>query len=151
MKLTGGGDLGGFAVICNGRRVPLTATGTPGEAVAGIRYRARRLNAALHPTIPVHTPLTFDLVDIRHNRTVSRCTYHAGPPDGTAHSERAADAAEARARRLERFVVETAPSSHATVPPAESNGVFPMTLDLRWPAPGVSPATSPQDDPRDDA
>ncbi len=44
-------------------RVPLTATGKRGEAVAGIRYRARRLSAALHPTIPVHTPLVFDLID----------------------------------------------------------------------------------------
>lgn len=42
-------------VTCNGRRVPLVPTGVPGEMVAGIRYRARMLSAALHPTIPVHT------------------------------------------------------------------------------------------------
>jgi len=45
-----------FVVTCNGRRVPLVPTGTAGEAVAAVRYRARKLSAALHPTIPVHLP-----------------------------------------------------------------------------------------------
>ena len=140
VKLTGTPDLSRYAVACNGRRVPLTPTGTASEAVAGIRYRARRLNAALHPTIPVHTPLTFDLIDMADHRVLSRCTYYAGPPDGSVHTERAANAEEARARRLERFVVAAPPSESAALPVAESNGVFPMTLDLRWPAPGASPA-----------
>src|ERR1700677_2609832 len=43
-----------YLVSCNGRRVPLHPTGEPGEAIAGVRFRARRLSAALPPTIPVH-------------------------------------------------------------------------------------------------
>ena len=135
VKLTGLSVDGRYAVTCNGRRVPLHPTGKPGEAVAGIRYRARRLSAALHPTIPVHTPLTFELIDTWNARCVGRCTYFAGPPDGTVHTTRPADAAEARERRLQRFQVTVPSSETATVPPDENNPVFPMTLDLRWPSP----------------
>ena len=81
-----------YLVACNGRRVPLHPTETAGEAVAGIRYRARKLSAALHPTIPVHTPLTFDLIDTWKDRSTARCTYYAGPPDGSVHATRPVDA-----------------------------------------------------------
>ena len=143
LKVTGlTGDLTGdptnatrFVVACNGRRVPLMPTGTPGEAVAGIRYRARRLSAALHPTIPVHTPLVFDLIDTWKSRSVARCTYFAGPPDGTVHTTRPRDADEARARRLLRFQPSDPPATPMPVPPAEHNPVFAMTLDLRFPPP----------------
>lgn len=141
VKLLGTTIDGRYVVACNGRNVPLHSTGTPGESLAGIRYRARRLNATLHPTIPVHTPLTFDLIDTWHRRTIARCTYHAGEPDGTMHASRPADAAEARARRLRRFVIEPTPTERASVPSPEVNSVFPMTLDLRWPPPaGNSPS-----------
>ena len=137
VKVTGLPPGGHYIVTCNGRKVPLHPTGVPGEAIAGIRYRARRLYAALHPTIPVHTPLVFDLVDTRLRRAVGRCTYFAGPPDGSVHTIRPADAAEAQARRMERFVVaDTAPEAIA-MPAEEHNPVFPMTLDLRWPAPSA--------------
>ena len=135
VKLTGAHVEGRYLVTCNGRRVPLTPTGTPGEFIAGIRYRARRLYAALHPTIPVHTPLVFDLIDTFTSRSVARCTYFAGPPDGTVHTTRPADAAEARARRAERFQPSQPPEDPLPAPPAEHNPVFPMTLDLRWPVP----------------
>ncbi len=127
-----------FAVACNGRKVPLVATGLEGEAVAGIRYRARKLSAALHPSIPVHTPLVFDLIDVADSHAVARCTYFAGPPDGTVHTTRPRDAAEATARRLQRFQVSDPPTEPTAAPPDEKNPVFPMTLDLRFPAPHSS-------------
>ena len=125
-----------YVVACNGRRVPLHATGVAGQSVAGIRYRARRLNASLHPTIPVHTPLVFDLIDTHTSRSIGRCTYYAGPPDGTIHTTRPVDANEAKARRLLRFQISTAPAEVIATPPEEKNPIFPMTLDLRWPALG---------------
>jgi len=124
-----------FAVSCNGRRVPLHPSGALDEALAGIRYRARRLSASLHPTIPVHTPLTFDLIDTWKERCVGRCVYYANQPDGTLHFTRPADAAEARERRLRRFVITTPPEGVIATPLLENNPIFPMTLDLRWPAP----------------
>jgi uncharacterized protein (DUF2126 family) len=123
-----------YVVLCNGRSVPLHPLGTSDEAIAGIRYRARRLSTALHPTIPVHTPLTFDLIDTWKERSVGRCVYYASQPDGTLHTTRPADAAEARERRSRRFVITVPPSHIVITPPSEINPVFPMTLDLRWPA-----------------
>ena len=125
-----------YIVACNGRRVPLHPTGNPGEAIAGIRYRARRLSASLHPTVPVHTPLAFDLIDTWKGRSIGRCTYYAGPPGGGVYRTRPANAAEARERRLQRFQVSTPTDDPVVIPAEENNPIFPMTLDLRWPVPG---------------
>ncbi len=142
VKVSGLQAEGRYVVACNGRRVPLTATPTTGEAVAGVRYRARMLSAALHPTVPVHTPLTFDLIDTWSERSVARCTYFAGPPDGSVHTTKPTSATEARQRREERFVQQTPPTEPMHAPAAEGNTVFPSTLDLRWPAP-VNTAEEP--------
>jgi uncharacterized protein (DUF2126 family)/transglutaminase-like putative cysteine protease len=131
-----------YVVACNGRRVPLHPTGVAGEAVAGIRYRARKLSAALHPSIPVHTPLVFDLIDTSKDRSIGRCTYFAGPPDGTMHQTRPADANEARERRLQRFQIATTPSEPVPTPPEENHSIFPMTLDMRWPTPETPTVTT---------
>jgi uncharacterized protein (DUF2126 family) len=133
LKVTGLAAGSRFVVACNGRRVPLMPVGTNGEAVAGIRYRARRLSATLHPTIPIHTPLTFDLIDTWKHRSVARCTYFAGPPDGRVHTTRPRNAEEATARRLERFQISEPPSEPMPAPEEEGNPIFPMTLDLRFP------------------
>ena len=139
-----------YVVACNGRRVPIHPVAAnenvaSNEAVAGIRYRARKLSASLHPTIPVHTPLTFDLIDTWKGHSVGRCTYHAGPPDGTIYTARPADAVEARERRLARFVVSP-PDPNTPIPEPEHNPVFPMTLDLRWPSPLSGPKLNAESD-----
>jgi uncharacterized protein (DUF2126 family) len=51
------------AITVNGRTLPLQPTGRVGEFVCGVRYRAWQPSSALHPTIGVHAPLTFDIVD----------------------------------------------------------------------------------------
>ena len=141
VMLRGATDGNRYVVSCNSRRVPLHPTGKAGEFVAGIRYRARRLSAALHPTIPVHTPLIFDLIDTSMGRAIGHCTYFAGPPDGTVHTTRPKDAIEAKQRRLERFQVSEPQPCAISVPELEENPVFPMTLDMRWPSrssPGIA-------------
>ena len=125
-----------YAVACNGRRVPLRQTGEPGEAIAGVRYRARQLSAALHPTIPVHAPLIFDIIDSWKERSIGRCAYHVGSPDGHAYSARPVNATEAANRRRQRFQRSDPAPGIMAVPEEETNPIFPMTLDLRFPPPG---------------
>jgi uncharacterized protein (DUF2126 family)/transglutaminase-like putative cysteine protease len=136
VKLSGVTAESRYAVACNGRAVPLHAAGEAGETLAGVRYRARQLSATLHPTVPVHAPLTFDIIDRWKQRSVGRCVYHVTPPDGRIYPARPANAAEAEARRMERFQVVPAPDGPMPVPEQEANPIFPMTLDLRLPAPG---------------
>jgi uncharacterized protein (DUF2126 family) len=120
-----------LAVTCNGRSVPLAHTGNPGEFVAGVRYRARQLSAVLHPTIPVHAPLIFDMIDRWKERSIGRCAYHVGSPDGRAYTARPMNPTEAADRRQQRFQkIDPVPGPIA-VPEEETNPIFPMTLDLR--------------------
>jgi uncharacterized protein (DUF2126 family) len=121
--------------------VPLAPAGDSGEAVAGVRYRARRLSAALHPTIPVHTPLVFDIIDRWKDRSIGRCIYHTGPPDGRTYTARPANAREAEERRLERFQEEGPTPGAMVAPEQESDPTFPLTLDLRRLAPGQETQT----------
>jgi uncharacterized protein (DUF2126 family) len=125
-----------YAVACNGRRVPLQPTGEPGTALAGVRYRARRLSATLHPTVPVHAPLVFHLLDRMSGNSIGQCTYHVGPPDGRLYPGRPANAAEADDRRMERFQLATPSLISMAAPEEEINPLFPMTLDLRLPPRG---------------
>jgi uncharacterized protein (DUF2126 family) len=141
VKVSGLTSAGRFALACNGRRVPLTAINDggrneQGQAIAAIRYRARRLSATLHPTIPVQTPLVFDLIDTWKGRSVGRCSYYASAPDGSVYEGRPANAVEAERRRTERFVVSAPESAPMFAPGEERNPIYPMTLDLRFPAPG---------------
>jgi uncharacterized protein (DUF2126 family) len=123
-------------VACNGRKVPLAPAGESGEAVAGVRYRARRLSTALHPTIPVHSPLLFDIIDRWKDRSIGRCIYYTGPPDGHTYTVRPANAREAEERRLERFQESGHNLDPMVAPEQESDPTFPLTLDLRRLAPG---------------
>ncbi len=118
-------------VTCNGRRVPLQPTGTNGERVAGVRYRAWCPPSALHPTIGVHAPLTFDLFDTWNDRAIGGCRYHVSHPGGLAHATFPQNSFEAESRRVARFwpFGHTAGSSKA--PAAEANPLLPYTLDLR--------------------
>jgi uncharacterized protein (DUF2126 family)/transglutaminase-like putative cysteine protease len=118
-------------VACNGRRLPLHATGTNGEYVAGVRYRAWQPPSCLHPTIPVHTPLVFDIVDTWMGRSIGGCTYHVAHPGGRAHERFPVNANEAEGRRTSRFF----PIGHSPGPisvlPEEIHPDSPFTLDLR--------------------
>ena len=135
VKLSGLGNAGRYAVACNGRRVPLQRTNEDGVVVAGVRYRARKLNATLHPTVPIHAPLVFNLIDSWQGNSIAECTYHVVPPDGRLYPARPANVAEAEARRTERFLITSAEPKPMAVPDEEANLMFPLTLDLRRQAP----------------
>ena len=142
-----------YVLACNGRRVPLVPTGVHGEYVAGVRYRAWQPPSALHPTIGIHSPLVFDLVDTWNGRAIGGCTYRVVHPGGRAYERLPVNAMEAESRRhirfqdwghtagsytpppwiapLARFFPGGTPPGPMAPPPEEIPGEFPHTLDLR--------------------
>ena len=152
VKITGLTD-SRYVVACNGRYVPLHNTGSHGEYVAGVRYKAWQPPSGLHPRIGVHVPLVFDLIDTWNGRSIGGCTYHVAHPGGRNPDVFPVNAYEAESRRVSRFqpfghtpgVLEVPPElrelggfmehkdgPRAMAPPTEErNRDYPYTLDLR--------------------
>jgi uncharacterized protein (DUF2126 family)/transglutaminase-like putative cysteine protease len=148
-----------YIVTCNGRRVPLKPVKgkAKDEMVAGIRYRAWQPPTALHPTIGVHAPLVFDLIDTWEGRSLGGFVYHVSHAGGRNPESLPVNAFEAEGRRVARFwehghtpslLPSNEPSwspsavthhfqtadkvSEFVVPEEESINVdYPNTLDLR--------------------
>ena len=123
---------GRHTVLCNGRRLPLTATGVPREFVAGVRFRAWSPPSALHPTIGIHAPLVFDVVDAWASRAIGGCTYHVSHPGGRNYATFPVNANEAEARRVARFWSHGHTPGPIAVRDEPVNPAHPSTLDLRW-------------------
>lgn len=144
---------GRHIVVCNGRRMPLKSTGRNGQFVASVRYRAWQPPSALHPTIGIHAPLTFDIIDTWNGRAIGGCSYHVTHAGGRSYEAFPINSVEAETRRVNRFwdyghtpgVVDDYSNQHLLreffenkyeskpmVPPIEeSSNEYPYTLDLR--------------------
>jgi uncharacterized protein (DUF2126 family)/transglutaminase-like putative cysteine protease len=121
-----------YALAVNGYQLPLKRGLNDGEYFIGLKFRAWQPPHCLHPAIPVHTPLVFDIIDIQEQKSIGGCRYHASHPGGASYEDRPVNALSAEARRKERF------TSHGHTPGRFSLFKFPDrlqhcdTIDLRY-------------------
>jgi uncharacterized protein (DUF2126 family) len=134
-------------VTCNGVSLPLHPTGVCGEFVAGVRFRAWQPPSCLHPTIPVDSPLVFDLYDTWTGRSLGGCQYHVAHQGGLAYETAPVNAREAESRRQSRFLPFGHTPAAWTPRPVVVEPEFPFTLDLRKAdrPPTPEPASAPPD------
>jgi len=120
-----------YAVLCNGHRVPMRSTGTAGDYVGGVRFRARSTQTAPHPALAPHAPLVFQVLDTWQQTFLGGAIYHVQPPSGEPDQTLPESFEEARSRLTERFVPLQRGTFPDTIPPLILHPDTPMTLDLR--------------------
>jgi uncharacterized protein (DUF2126 family) len=138
---------GRHVLTCDGIPVPLVFSGPASAGVAGVRFKAWAPPSSLHPTIGVHAPLRFDVVDRLAGQSLGGFTYHVVHEGGRSYDTYPVNAAEAESRRASRFQSgQTGGTIDLSAHPAAGAllGVhpteFPYTLDLRRYLPGLLPS-----------
>jgi uncharacterized protein (DUF2126 family) len=116
-------------LLANGIEVPFEPV--DGRMICGLRYKCASAYPALHPHVPIQSPLFLEWVDAS-GITVSAVRYHYWNPEGESYLGRPHNAAAAAARRAARW--QPAPDLVGRRAPAQSAKMAPeyhYTLDLR--------------------
>ena len=118
-------------VLVNGQILPLVSTGSAGQQVGGVRFRAWAPPHSLQAHLGIHHPVRVDVLDTWGQRSLGACAYHVWHPEGRAFDAPPLTRFEAAARRAQRFTVE-APLPWPVAPLASiAHPDAPYTLDLR--------------------
>ena len=147
-------------LTCNGVPIPLAPIGTGDAVVGGVRYRAWAPASALHPTMGVHSPLRFEVVDRQAGLSLGGFTYHVVHPGGRGYEAFPVNAVEAESRRSNRFHVmghtpgrlpvpsDAVLTRHAAGPGTATEYAY--TTDLRRFTAGRPPGPETEDDAGDE-
>ncbi|MDX2276856.1 MAG: transglutaminase family protein [Hyphomonadaceae bacterium] len=109
-------------IACNGRALPMTLAPS-GRHAAGVRFKARKLERGLHPTIEPHLPLALTVFD--RGKAVASFSFDAAKRSDAPASRAAAD-------RRRRAQLKPGPAPNSPPPPQQPpSAEFPTTLDLR--------------------
>ncbi len=97
----------------------------------GLRFKAWDLPYAMHPNLPVNSPLVFDVIDRSTGISIGGCKYHVVHPGGRNYEKMPVNVNEAEGRMISRF--ETIGHSKRKVKTVayQPSPDFPLTLDLR--------------------
>jgi uncharacterized protein (DUF2126 family) len=120
-----------YTLACNGAALPMQPTETPGEYVAGVRFKAWNPYSSMHPTINPQVPLVFDVYDNWSGRSIGGMTHHVVHPGGRAYDDFPVNANSAEARRRSRFFAIGHTPGKMEAPKPVQGPEYPRTLDLR--------------------
>jgi len=108
-----------YHICCNGIVLPLHRTNIQGEYIAAVRFKARNDPVTLHPNIPIHLPLQFDIIDQHHQQIIASCRYDSH------HFE------QSDVKINDPFTKIPINTASPTLTHASIDPEFPFTLDLR--------------------
>ncbi|HKK18765.1 MAG TPA: transglutaminase family protein, partial [Opitutales bacterium] len=89
-------------LLANGIEVPFKEV--DGRMICGIRYKCASAYPALHPHVPIQSPLLLEWVDRKTGKTDEAIHYHYWHPDGDVYDGRPKTAEDAAGRRGERWL-----------------------------------------------
>lgn len=117
-------------LLVNGIEVPFEPVDE--QMICGVRYKCASAYPALHPHVPIQSPLEFEWVDKKTGKTLSAARYYFWNPDGPVYDGRPKTDDEAEQRRTERW--KNAPDLVGRKPQPFEPKLSPeynYTLDLR--------------------